>query len=70
MTEQDPNGPPHERTTPISSLHELKQRLAKAQPVVVDQDGQLHTPDDPLVVDKPNQSKTTLRPQRWFAHAG
>jgi hypothetical protein len=67
MTEKDSNAQSHDQS-PISNLSDLKRRLANAQPVIVDQDGQLRAPEDPQVSGKPIQSKTVLRPQRWFAY--
>lgn len=66
----DQNNPSEENTGPIASLSELKRRIERAQPVVVDQEGRLHTPDDPKVATKSIQEKTVLRPQRWFAPLG
>jgi hypothetical protein len=52
--------------SPTIQLEDLKQRLSRAQEVVVDQAGKLHIPSDPSVASKPPQAKTVLKPQRWF----
>lgn len=57
---------PSQPTTPQNTLEELKRRLASAQEVVVDKDGQLHTPTDPQVAAATPQEKTVVKPQRWF----
>jgi len=48
------------------TLGELQRRLRNAESVVVDQQGRLHTPDDPEILSTPPQAKTVLRPQRWY----
>ncbi|WP_129673497.1 hypothetical protein [Candidatus Chloroploca sp. Khr17] len=58
---------PQPPRSPQSSLEELKKRLATAQEVVVSPDGKMHVPEDPKVAQTDPQSKTVLKPQRWFA---
>lgn len=49
------------------SLEELKKRLDQSKPVVVDQDGRLHRPEDPAVAQKSQQGEvTTVKPSRWY----
>jgi peptide subunit release factor 1 (eRF1) len=54
------------RTSPQTSLEELKRRLSAAQDVVVDSNGRLHDPNNPDIATKPPQEKTVIKPQRWF----
>lgn len=61
-----PNNPDKPKP-PSQSLKELKQRLNNAEPVVVGQDGRIHSPDDPEIADRPMQERTVLKPQRWFS---
>jgi hypothetical protein len=58
----NPQAGPH----PEITLDELKQRLSRADEVVVDSEGKLHAPQDPSVANTPPQKKTVLKPQRWF----
>lgn len=54
---------------PVSTtLEELKRRLSSAQPVVVDQNGTVRTPDDPAVANVSADKKTTVKPSRWYGH--
>lgn len=52
--------------SPQTTLDEIKRRMGKAQEVVVDSEGRLHTPEDPEIKEKMHQEKTTVKPQRWF----
>jgi hypothetical protein len=53
---------------PISSLEQLKQQMQKGQEIQVDQDGQLHIPNDKEAEQQMQQGKkfSTVKPQRWF----
>jgi len=63
VQEKDMNNP-HDNTQ--QSLEEIKRRVLNAQPVVVDNDGRLYTPDDPKIANQLPQDKTVVKPQRWF----
>lgn len=57
---------PQSPRTPQTSLEELKKRLASAQEVVVGPDGKMLVPEDPKAAQISPQSKTVVKPQRWF----
>ncbi len=49
------------------NLAELKKRLEQSKPVVVDDKGHIHNPDDPAVAQKVQQGEvTTVKPTRWY----
>lgn len=51
----------------IQNLGDLKKRLDQSKPVVVDQDGRLHRPEDPAIAKKSQQGEaTTVKPSRWY----
>lgn len=60
---------PRRGPAPRNDLNELKNRLNRAQQVVVDAKGNLHIPEDPTIAAQSPHEKTLVRPQRWFGEA-